>query len=122
MQAPAALIKTQLNVTSSATPNTLTTAQILAGPGVGIRYRLWLFFASPTTTSQAIANWRIALGNFPVTVLHGNLSGPNFVSPPPIAWPGGLALPANDALGYQLQSALASGAFTLWVFYTIEAA
>lgn len=109
-----------LAVTTSAVANTATSGALAAAPGSGAHYRLWAFWAAPTNTAQAVVNWRAAARDHTGPVDLIGLASANFAAPP-IAWiPGGIPITGNSALDYAVQSALASLALLLVVYYTQE--
>jgi hypothetical protein len=122
MQLPADLLRTRVAVISSGTANTVTTGSLVAAPAAGIRLRLWGFGAYPTSTAQAVVNWRaaVAFGVAGVKVI--GLSGANFAAPGPIWLPGGITPAAATALGWEVSSALISMVLELVAYTTQEPA
>jgi len=108
-------------LTTSGTANTVTTGTQVAAPGANLRLRLWAYMAAPDNTAQAVVNWYVKFTSGVGGSAIGMQTGSNFLAPPMVWIPGGFALPANTALGWSAESALASLALRLITLVTTEA-
>src|SRR5437868_14894720 len=121
MDLPPNIGRTFLQLTTSGTANTVTSATLVAAPGAGFRYRIFGFCATPANTVQAAANWRAqatsGIGGNPLL----ECSGSNFASPGVQFVEGGFTMPSNTAIGYSLSSALINMVLNLELWATTEA-
>lgn len=118
---PANLQTLAVALTSSGTANTVTTGTLVAAPGAGLRLRLWGFGCQPSSTAQAVVNWRCFATDTVGGASIAQAAGATFAAPP-IYWiPGGQTITTNGILGFSLSSALISALFSALVHYTTEA-
>lgn len=122
MQLPSNLQSVAVDIGTSATPNTTSGALVLAGPGAGVRTRVWSFGVAPNSTNMTLPQQlRVYMAD--------NVSGLNLwalsfagsvLLPQVVYFPGGLYLPATAQLRVVTICSVASQFYRVSATYTQE--